>query len=328
MKFNTQSAALRLLQLAGIVTVMCGNTWAQDTSSLEGCPSGPILSRFEDFGRTGRMPPDLGRWLGDPKSQYIEPYKAFDNVYFVGVCWVSAWLINTSEGVVLIDTLHEPFVDQLIANIKKVGVDLNDIKYVLMTHGHFDHVGGAYKLKPLTSAKFVMTRAGWDEALADSKASQAGPRPWKMLPATDVIVKDGDIITVGDTRFGVYETPGHTYGTASYSFDVKDGQSAYHAFTVGGLGLNAIQDSRQVEAYIASVNRISQLVRQNQNPISVHLTTHPFSTGLTEASERIKVRKPGEPHPLVDGAGFASQLDVLRTGAQERLGIEKKREQK
>ena len=90
------------------------------------------------------MPADLGRWLGDAKAQYIEPYQAFDNVHYVGVCWVSAWLVKTSAGVVLIDTLHEPFADQLIENIKKVGVDPADIKYVLMTHGHFDHVGGAY----------------------------------------------------------------------------------------------------------------------------------------------------------------------------------------
>src|SRR5437867_3026822 len=56
---------------------------------FEGCPSAEILARFEDFGRTGKMPPDLGQWLGDPKAQYIEPWKAFDNVNYVGVCWVS-----------------------------------------------------------------------------------------------------------------------------------------------------------------------------------------------------------------------------------------------
>src|ERR1051325_7383489 len=122
-----------------LATMSAGPLAAQP---FEGCPSEQILARFEDFSRTGKMPPDLGRWLGDPKAQYIEPWKAFDNVYFVGVCWVSAWAFRTSDGVVLIDTLHEPHVEQLIANLRKVGIDPADARYVLMTHGHFDHVGG------------------------------------------------------------------------------------------------------------------------------------------------------------------------------------------
>ena len=203
---------------------------------IAGCPSETILSQFEDFGRSGKMPPELGRWLSDPKAQYIEPYKAFDNAYFVGVCWVSAWIVSTKEGTVLIDTLHEPHVDQLIANIKKVGVDLADIKYVLMTHGHFDHVGGAYKLKPLlANAKFVMTQTGWDEAQESARQSEATPRAWKMI-APEMVAKDGDVIRLGDAAFAVYETPGHTYGTASYAYDVRDGARSNRAVTVGGLG--------------------------------------------------------------------------------------------
>ena len=74
--------------------------------------------------------------------------------------------------VVLIDTLHEPHVDQLVTNLAKVGIALSNIKYVLMTHGHLDHVGGAAKLKLLlTNAKFVMTQIGWDEAMEAAKAS-------------------------------------------------------------------------------------------------------------------------------------------------------------
>lgn len=289
---------------------------------LQGCPSKAFLERFDDFGRTGRMPPELGRWLSDPKAQYIEPYRAFDNVYYVGVCWVSAWIITTPEGAILVDTLHDPFADQLTANIKAVGVDPKDIKYVLMTHGHFDHTGGAYKLKPLTNAQFVMTRTGWDEAIASSADSQTTPRPWTMI-AADRVVKDGDEIRLGDQLVRVYETPGHTWGTASYSFTVKDGARSYRAITVGGLGLNAIENSRQVESYIASVDRIARLMDSQSDPVQVHLTTHAFSNGLTEAKDRLKTRKAGDAHPLVDPSGFRSQLAQLRSGAVERLAQEK-----
>ena len=287
------------------------------------CPSGEILARFEDFGRTGKMPPDMAAWLSDSKAQYIEPWKAFDNVYYVGVCWVSSWAIRTSEGVVLIDTLHEPHVDQLVANLDKIGVELSEIKYVLMTHGHFDHVAGAAKLKPLLpNARFVMTQTGWNEGIEGAKKSQSTPRPWSMI-AQDMVVKDGDTIRLGGNSFVVLETPGHTRGTASYTYDVKDGADIYRAITVGGLGLNAIESSKQVEEFIASLDKIAELIKQPHNPVIAHLTTHPFSNGLTELRKRILAHKPGEQNPLVDPPGLLDQLAHLRRGADERLQIER-----
>lgn len=309
-----------LASVGGLVFLGSGQAPAQP---LVGCPSDEIMGRFVEFGKTGIMPADLGRWLSDPRAQYVEPYKAFDNVWYVGVCWVSAWAVRTSAGVVLIDTVHEPLVDLLIENLKKGGISPAEIKYVLMTHGHFDHVGGAYRLKALTNARFAMTKRGWDEGIASSKQSEATRRPWKMI-AEDMVVKEGDVVKLGDNAFSVYETPGHTFGTASYSFTVTDGARSYRAFIVGGLGLNAIQNSKQVEDFIASVKRIEGMVRDPVNPISVHLTTHPFSNGLTEAKERIPSRKPGEPHPLVDPDGFLQQLGGLRQGAEERLEVERK----
>ena len=306
-------------RLAAFAACLC--TGLAHAADIHGCASKPILDRFEEFGRTGKMPPDLGRWLSDQTEQVVQPYQAFDDVYYVGLCWVSAWIIKTPEGVILIDTLHEPFTDQLIANIKAVGVEPKDIKYVLMTHGHFDHTGGAYKLKPLTNAQFVMTQKGWDEAIVNAQKSEKTPRPWKMI-APDRVVKDGDEIRLGDQT--VRETPGHTWGTASYTFTVKDAGKSYRAITVGGLGLNAIENSKQVEGYIASVDRVARLMDSSSDPVQVHLTTHPFSNGLTESATQLKARKPGDAHPLVDPAGFRDQLAHLRAGAVDRLATEQK----
>jgi metallo-beta-lactamase class B len=325
MQQNLSSFLAAALLALGISLPAGAQQAAPALPELQGCASRPVLERFEAFGRTGRMPPYLVRWLADPQAQYVAPYQAFDNVYFVGVCWVSAWLIKTSEGAILIDTLHDPFVDRLLQNIRSVGVDPKDIKYVLVTHGHFDHAGGAYKLKPLTGAQFLMTQSGWNEAVRSAKASQNTPRAWHMVPQ-DRVVKDGDEIRLGDQVLRIYETPGHTYGTASFSFTVQDGAKRWRAFTVGGLGLNAIEGSRQVEAFIASIDRITGLMDSAKDPIQVHLTTHPFSNGLTEAKDLLKTRKPGDAHPLVDPQGFRAQLAQLRAGAVERLAIEKKKD--
>jgi metallo-beta-lactamase class B len=320
---------LRTIGVIGLAITMAASLLIMHAETVaaqpcEGCPSKEIAARFEEFSQSGKMPPDLGRWLHDPKAQQIEPWKAFDNVYFVGVCWVSAWAIRTTDGAVLIDTLHEPHVDQLVANLRKVGIDLAEIKYVLITHGHFDHAGGAVKLKLLLpNAKFVMTQTGWDEARSSATESQGTPIAWSMIPQ-EVVVKNGGSIRLGDNTFGILETPGHTMGTASFTYEVRDGSTSYRAITIGGLGLNAIKDSRQVESYISSVDRISELIKQVDRPVTVHLTTHPFSTGLMEMRERFASRKPGEPNPLVNPQALIAQVAGLRSGAERRLEIERK----
>jgi metallo-beta-lactamase class B len=289
---------------------------------FDGCPSDQIMAKFAEFGRTGQMPPDLGRWLSIPDAQYVEPWSPFDNVDYVGVCWVSAWLVHTDEGTVLIDTLYGPFTPLLLENIAKTGTELGEIRYVLMTHGHFDHVAGAAALKPLLpNATFVMTQEGWDEAVESSKASQGGRRAWDMIEP-EMVVADGDAITLGENKFTVLETPGHTWGTASYVYDVKDGDQTHRAITIGGLGLNAIEGPPQVEAFIERLDRMRALTEANDMSIDVHLTTHGFSNGLDEDRQAMAERSAGEPNLMVDPNGLLAQIEGLRAGAVERLAVE------
>lgn len=288
-------------------------------TSIQGCPSGEILKNFGQFAKTGKMPPAFGKWLNTPEAQKIEPYKVFDNVYNVGICWVNAWVIKTSDGPILIDTLYGPYFDQMIENMAEIGVKPADLKLVLMTHGHFDHVGGASRLKKMTSAPFVMSDAGWKEAQEHSLKNRF-MKEMKGLPAEeDITAKDGDIFTLGDTQFQLFETPGHTWGTSSYVYNVKDGDTEVRAITVGGLGLNGVNDPKQIEGYINSVKRINGMVTSKDNPVVAHIPTHSFGARLTEKLPAIKNRKAGEPHPLVDKEGVIKQLEFLRNNAEKRL---------
>ena len=79
--------------------------------------------------------------------QKVPPFKAFDNLYYVGPGFVSVWLLTTSEGGILIDAAQEPYVDHIVDSIKKVGFDLKNIKYILLTHGHLDHFGGVARIQ-------------------------------------------------------------------------------------------------------------------------------------------------------------------------------------
>jgi metallo-beta-lactamase class B len=262
-------------------------------------------------------------WLTTPKSQYIEPFKAFDNVWHVGGCWVSAWVIVTPDGAILIDTLYEPLVGMLVENLGKAGVKLDSIKYVLMTHGHWDHVGGAERLKPLLkNARFAMSERGWDEATHNSLARPDFP-PWKMI-ARDMVVKDGDVIALGGTKVTVYETPGHSHGTISFGYDVADGDKTYHAFTIGGLATTTIRDSKQAEDYVASVKRFKRIAVDPVQPVSAYIPTHTYQAyDLTATSDLMRARKPGDTHPMVDQAAFLKELERLEKAGEAKVASEK-----
>jgi metallo-beta-lactamase class B len=313
----------RFHAFVGTALMLAAGTVAAQEPLTTRCESAPIAGLFKVFGDTGRMPPDLGRFLRDAALQKVEPYKAFDNVHYVGICWVSAWLITSPTGHVLIDTLYGPYTEPMLDNIRKLGFDPKDIKQVVITHGHFDHAGGAAKLKELLpGARFAMTAEGWREAAESGAQSANRPDRWTMIER-DMVLADQQVLQVGGVKLQVFETPGHTMGTVSFAFDAFDGGKRHRAFTVGGLGLNAIKGPEQVEAFIASVKRIRALTEQKDDPVTTHLTTHPFSNGLTETKGLLKTRKPGEPHPLVDPQGFRQQLDALQAGAEKRLIAER-----
>ena len=124
-----------------------------------------VAALFSEFAQTKKMSPELKAWLDDPVIQKIPPYKVFDNVWYVGLRWVAAYLIKTNDGYILIDTLHPPFVGHLIDNLALLNVDPSEIKYVLMTHGHFDHATDAKPLADRYGIKIYIHEA--DKATLD-----------------------------------------------------------------------------------------------------------------------------------------------------------------
>src|SRR5437867_1232087 len=121
--------------------------------------------------------------------QKIEPFKVFDNLYHVGPCYVSVWLLTTPQGDILFDSAQEPFVDKVIENIRKVGVNPRDIKYILINHGHLDHAGGAARLQELTGARVAAVAEDWTmiEAL-NGKVGNRDPKP-NVTPKRDMAGK-------------------------------------------------------------------------------------------------------------------------------------------
>jgi len=169
--------------------------------------------------------PDRAGW-------YASPYKVFDNLYWLGTRQHSSWALRTSAGIILIDTnfawATQP---EIIDGLTKLGLNPSDLKYVIISHAHGDHDQGAAELQSKFGAKVVMGAADWDSTL-QRPASAAGG-----VPKRDITVgPEGTKITLGDTTVTIVYTPGHTPGTLSYVFPVKDaGKTVMVAYSGGTL---------------------------------------------------------------------------------------------
>ena len=175
------------------------------------------------------------------ESWHAEPVKVFDNLYFVGMTEFSAWAVTTSEGIIVIDPLFDYSVeDEVVEGLRKLGLDPADIEYVLVSHGHLDHVGGAKLLQERFGARVLLTAADWDLLERDNP-------PWK--PRRDMEITDGQKLTLGDTTLTMYLTPGHTNGTVSTLIPLRDGATRHVGALWGGTLFNFGPDAARFRAY-------------------------------------------------------------------------------
>ncbi|CAM3853832.1 Metallo-beta-lactamase L1 precursor [Vibrio aerogenes CECT 7868] len=231
-------------------------------------------------------------------ASVAEPTQVFDNLYFVGNKRVASWAIKTSEGLILIDAMNSNNQAEhiIVAGLKKLGLDPNDIKYLIITHAHGDHYGGQEYLVKHFHPRVVMSDRDW-QMLEKSEGLIANPR-WGKAPVRDIAVNDGDILTLGDTRIGLYVTPGHTMGTLSLIIPLKEGQDTHMAALWGGTGLNFGPDETRLRMYSDSARRFQSVAAKQS--VDVFLSNHPRRDNALERIARLKARQPGAPHPFTD----------------------------
>src|SRR5215831_1988248 len=141
--------------------------------------------------------------------QKIAPFKVFDNLYYVGPGFVSAWLIPMSAGIIMIDSAQEPYVDHVIDSIKKAGFDIKNIKYLILSHGHLDHFGGAARIQELSGARVAALEEDWQmiEKAGQTPGRNGAPPP--RVPRRDMVLKEGDTVALGNETLKIYKHPGH-----------------------------------------------------------------------------------------------------------------------
>ena len=247
----------------------------------------------------------------DINFQALEPYQIFDNLYFVGIKAVASYVIKTSDGLILIDTLDgfEGFTDQLLANIRQVGLNPANIKYVLILQSHRDHYGGARELQSHINAVFGSGKEDW-EVIEANLGDQA--------PRQDMVLVDGASLTLGDTTLHFEHTPGHTPGTTSVQFSVFDGGREHKAYFHGGSALRT-DEPAAIQRFIDDLERIRTIPGIEVQIINHHDIVASGGDDLFTRAERLKNRRAGEPHPWVAPDEFRRWLDELIADTYTRL---------
>ena len=246
---------------------------------------------FVDLSDPDPLPPTP--FFGPPPYVPMAPIKLFDHFYFVGTTAVGSFVIDTGDGLVMLDAgIGNSDAAQMVADMKKLGLDPSTIKLIFISHEHFDHYGGLQYLKKnvCPNAKVAMSLIGWNMLqTVPLEAGYINPRPRKV----DIYLTDGMKIRVGDTTFQIVATPGHSAGCMSFIIPVTDNGKAHRASILGGTAVWGTQ--LETMLYKASIEYFKAFAAAAKCDIG--LGVHSLESDYVA----VRVRKPGEAHPLVIG---------------------------
>jgi metallo-beta-lactamase class B len=231
--------------------------------------------------------PARGTW-------FTEPAKVFDNLYFVGSKIHSSWALKTSEGIILIDTLYTyNSEEEIVGGLKKLGLDPATVKYVIISHAHADHVGGAKMMQDRYRSRIVMGGPDW---AAIEKSVNGYPQG---KPKRDIVADDGQKIALGDTAVTIVTTPGHTPGTLSMLFTVKDNGNPINVAYSGGTAFNFPSTVPNFDTYIKSQSKMAAAAAAAN--ATILMSNHSEFDNAVTKIRMMASRKPGEPHPFEIG---------------------------
>lgn len=257
------------------------------------------------------------------ENEIMAPTKYTDGFYHIGARSAPSWLLESTDGLILIDTGMPSTLTEILEKIAALGYDVRDVRHILHSHGHIDHIGSTAALVRMTGARTYIGRGDEDTVSGRDGLQYTNEfrMPFEGAFLPDVIIEDGDRLTIGNRTFDFIASPGHTRGTLSLFFNVTDRGREYRAGMFGGGGLNTLSSEYLAryalpatlrEDFLASIDRV--LCEE----VEVHVGNHLGDNGHMAKLARMG----GEENPFLDGSTWRPFLTRRRAEAVEKFAAD------
>jgi metallo-beta-lactamase class B len=259
-----------------------------------------------------------------PYSVAVVPFKIVGNIYYVGAANIASYLITTPEGHILIDTGTKKMHEVIRRSVAELGFEVSDIKVVLASHAHFDHVAGHAAMKQLTGAQ-VVAMVGDAEALESGTDNSAlGAVGWDPV-SVDRVLKHGDTVSLGGTTLRAIHAAGHTPGATTWMATVRErgphGREytvAFHGGTTPNAGVPLAGNPRHPHV-IEDTRRTFQRLKAEKVP-DIYLPSHPEAMFAGKVD---RLRAGERPHPLLNGAAWVKMIADAEAAFDKRVAEER-----
>ncbi len=234
-------------------------------------------------------------------NQPQKPFQIIGNIYYVGTSQLACYIIKSDAGLILLDTALEQSAPLLRANIEALGFKLNDIKIMLSSHAHFDHIAGHAAMKAATGAKVYATKADAETLESGGQKGFHPIKPFYPPVKVDKLFSDGEVVKLGNVAMTAHQTPGHTEGNTAWTMKVTENGKPYNVVFTSSMSINP--GVRMVnnptwagvgEAYAKSFAKLKTL------PCDVFLGPHAPFFAMEEKVKRLGT----QPNPFIDSQGF------------------------
>lgn len=183
--------------------------------------------------------------MDNRKENHIAPFRMLDHVYFVGGREVSCHVIDTGAGLIMIDTGYPHMEERILAGMRELGLDIADLKIILHSHGHYDHIGCTMRFKELSGASTYITAI--DNEITNGHRDLSWAKELEMPPIApfdcDILLNDGDMVSLGNTNIRCVLAPGHTEGTIAMFFETEHRGKTLTCAMHGGVGTNSMESA-------------------------------------------------------------------------------------
>ena len=257
-----------------------------------------------------------------PWKYYVEPFRIAGNLSYVGNADVSSHLIDTGDGLILLDTTYPQTLYLLLESIRRLGFNPADVRYILHCHAHIDHLGGTRALVELTGAKTFLGAADIEILKKRPEltgAPECGVEFYENFKV-DVPLVDSQTISLGHTSIECLHTPGHTSGSMSYFFEIDADGNRYKVGIHGGPGLNTLSREYLGKYGLPASRRtdyIQSLQRLKRRSVDIFIGAHPSQNATLVKRSAMKDGK----NPFLDQTAWPTFLESLEKTARAEFGL-------